>query len=295
MTVADRFVKATWDYPRPAGAPILAHVVHMAEGGGTVGYLSGPNVSRGNSSHFVIEYDGDIVQMVQEGRASGSVNPNELRTDNDPDGLYGISYAKAALGSWWTNPNAVIIATEIEGFAKDGPNAKQKVSLARLDADLFARHPSIHARLGHRDFQDYKACPGKLIPWAALGGHGIEGGGSDPVYDIDVADPVEKLVDWPDGTTLLNLDGSLRDGSIAARNDVRSPFGSKTNADPGTAIRAVVFTRVGAPDLLLAVYTSKVNVRGVPVATADCTAKVAAQKKADNAAAHAAIDKAIPV
>jgi hypothetical protein len=33
--------------------------------------------------------------------------------------------------------------------------------------------------LGHRDFQNYKACPGKLIPWKDYGGHAVAGGTED--------------------------------------------------------------------------------------------------------------------
>jgi N-acetylmuramoyl-L-alanine amidase len=162
------FVQARYDYGTRKG-PVRAFVIHMAEGAGTVGYLS-RDPARGVSVHFVIETTGRIVQMLQESHASGSINPNELRTGDDTV-TFGISYVKAALGSWWTDPNSAVLSVEIEGYAKDGPNAKQTTGLQALVADLRRRYPDI-ALLGHRDFQDYKPCPGRLIPWALIGGHG---------------------------------------------------------------------------------------------------------------------------
>lgn len=163
------FVKAAAQYGRRKG-PVKAFIVHMAEGGGTVGFLSRPN-QRGVSVHYVIEYTGRIVQMVPESDATGSINPNDLRTTNDPDGFYGVKAAKAIMGDWWRDPNSAAITCEIEGFAKTGPNAAQHGSLKKLIADVRSRFPGI-GLLGHRDFQDYKPCPGKLVHWDDLGGHG---------------------------------------------------------------------------------------------------------------------------
>jgi hypothetical protein len=172
--VAYPFVPARYDYgPRPG--PALAFVVHMAEGGGTVGYLAGPNVQRGVSVHYVIEYTGRIVQMLPEDHASGSINPTTLRTTDDPNGLYGVTAAKACLGAMWSNPNLAVISLEIEGFAVHGPNGAELDALDRLVADVRSRHPAI-GLLGHRDFTDSKACPGQHIPWQQLGGHGPAGG-----------------------------------------------------------------------------------------------------------------------
>jgi hypothetical protein len=146
----------------------------MAEGGGTVSWLTRND---GNSSHYVVEYTGRVVQMVLESRAAGSLNANLRRTNNDSPFTflgesitYGYTAAKACLGTYWSNPNAAVIAIEVEGFAKDGPNAKQRVALKALVADIRSRHAKLPC-LGHRDFQNYKACPGKLIPWVDYGGH----------------------------------------------------------------------------------------------------------------------------
>jgi N-acetylmuramoyl-L-alanine amidase-like protein len=165
------FVQARYDYG-PRNALVHGFVVHMAEGGGTVGFLAG-NPARGVSVHYVIESSGRIVQMLREDHASGSINPAEIRETDDADGFYGRTAAVSVLGSWADDPNVVVISVEIEGFAANGPNAAQHGSLRTLVADVRTRYPGI-GLLGHRDFADYKACPGKLIHWEDLGGHGME-------------------------------------------------------------------------------------------------------------------------
>ena len=162
------FIQAANDYG-PRRGPVLALVVHMAEGGGTVVYLSRPN-PRGVSVHYVIERSGRIVQMLREDRAAGSLNPAKIRTTEGP-APYGASVARPVMGTWWKNPNAATLSLEIEGFARVGPNVAQAASLRSLVADLRTRYPRI-ALLAHRDFASYKACPGVLIDWAGLGGHG---------------------------------------------------------------------------------------------------------------------------
>jgi hypothetical protein len=162
------FVQAANDYGRRKG-PVLAFVIHMAEGGGTVGFLSRPNV-RGVSVHYVIERSGRIVQMLLESHASGSIDPTKLRDGNGPP-PYGISVARATLGGWVNDPNSAVLSVEIEGYAADGPNPSEVAALKALVKDIRTRYPAI-GLLGHRDFVDYKACPGAHIPWDALGGHG---------------------------------------------------------------------------------------------------------------------------
>jgi hypothetical protein len=166
------FIPAFYDFgPRPG--PARAFVVHMAEGGGTVGYLAKAQPNR-VSVHYVIERTGRIVQMLKEDRISGSINPNDLRTSNDTYPMpypFGVTTAKAVLGDMWRDPNRAVISLEIEGFAATGPNGSQAGSLKTLVNDVRSRHPGM-GLLGHRDFADYKACPGKLIPWTDIGGHG---------------------------------------------------------------------------------------------------------------------------
>lgn len=158
-----------------ARGPRLALIVHMAEGGGTVGYLSRPNPN-GVSVHWVIERSGRIVQMLAEDRMHTSIRVSAIRTSDDPDGLYGRSHAVKVMGRWADirasgGPNHAALAIEIEGFASSGPNAAQRDALRALWADVSARYPGIRA-LGHRDWADYKACPGRRIDWSIFGGHG---------------------------------------------------------------------------------------------------------------------------
>lgn len=162
------FVQAANDYG-PRKGPVLAFVVHMAEGGGTVGFLSRPNL-RGVSVHYVIEYSGRIVRMLAETHASGSINPTDLRSTDGP-APFGASAARAVLGPWARDPNSAVITVEVEGFAATGPNDAQRAALVALVNDVRSRYPKIGI-LGHRDFTSRKACPGPHIPWPALGGHG---------------------------------------------------------------------------------------------------------------------------
>ena len=156
--------------------PVKAFVIHMAEGGGTVSYLKDDATppARNVSVHYVIEYTGRTVQMLREADASGSINPQDLRTTNGPE-PFGRTPRVAVMGEWDYDPNSAVISVEIEGYAKDGPNAKQAAALQALVADVRSRYPDI-GLLGHRDFQDYKACPGAHIDWDALGGHGPAAG-----------------------------------------------------------------------------------------------------------------------
>lgn len=203
--MAYRFVASAHDLGLARG-PRLGFTIHMAEGGGTVGYLSRPNPN-GVSVHYVIEYDGDIVQMLREDHMHSSIRIRNAdgssalrRGDESPYTfrgetiIYGATAAKAVLGDWayvgtTIGPNHATLAVEIEGFAADGPNDKQAASLKRLVADLRTRYPKI-GLLGHRD-HNVKGCPGKKVDWAALGGHG-------PASGAPAADEEEMaLKGWP--------------------------------------------------------------------------------------------------
>lgn len=171
----------------------LGVVAHMAEGGATVGFLSRTgSVSTGVSVHFVIEYNGRVVQMLGLEEAGGSIRVSAIRKDNDQNG-YGRAVAVSVLGLAGANdPNSCTIQVEMEGFARTGPNAAQRASWAKLVDDLrrwtAVARLKLRGALGHRDFANYKACPGTSAAiWAcftAVGGHGRFG-----------AAPVEVKVD----------------------------------------------------------------------------------------------------
>lgn len=267
------FVPAAARYGLRKG-PVKAFIVHMAEGGGTVGFLAKPN-ARGVSVHYVVESTGRIVQMVREIEASGSINPNDIRTSDDADGFYGASVAKAVMGDWWKDPNSAAITCEVEGFAKTGPNAAQHGSLKVLSAELRTRYPGI-GLLGHRDFQDYKACPGKLVHWDDIGGHG-------PAQEADVTplaptSEVAQEVQVKAGTPYFDLDGTtkLGPGPTADLDWRPSPY----SVIPGWhSIYATV------DNLRRLVLVKPSNVRNVaPAANCD------AQRDKDKAAMHAAVE-----
>jgi hypothetical protein len=232
-----RMVPARYDYGvRKAGA--LAFVVHMTEGNGTeddVRYLANQPL-RGVSVHYVIVNTGEIVQMLPESHASGSINPNELRTTNDaaytsPDGAkvtYGATVRKAILGVWDRDPNSAVISCEVGGHAVDGPNKAQSEALARLLADVRTRHPGLPV-LGHRDFTSTKGCPGHRVLWASLGGHG------KPVFA-----PPPQAPEDPMGV-------SIKLGSTAG--DPLSSFGIATLKGAGHELISVATSAVVGKDM----------------------------------------------
>jgi hypothetical protein len=138
----------------------------MAEGVNVAQYLSGGNIGRGVSVHYTIEQrtdrwkDGEVVRCLPERRISGSVNPDTIRRDNDPDGYYGVKWNKAALGRWWDNPNVAVISVEVAGRAEQGPTSAQVDSMVALYEEVERRYGGIDP-LAHRDFQNVKPCPGK--------------------------------------------------------------------------------------------------------------------------------------
>lgn len=167
-----------YSIPRNGITP-RALIVHMAEGGGVVGYMSRPN-RWGVTSEYACERSGRIVQLIDpHTRAGTTIRVSGLRTTDESFTIgtypvrYGWTAARAVLGSLWRDPNRGSIAIEVEGFARYGPNPAQRRALALWIARMRDEYPSLRGILAHRDLQAYKPCPGRLIPWRALGGHGL--------------------------------------------------------------------------------------------------------------------------
>lgn len=234
------------------GVPVKAIAIHHAEGGGTVSWLTRPD---GNSSHYVVEYSGRVVQMVREDRAAGSINPTLVRTTNDApftfEGVvvrYGVIANQECLGAHWRNPNAAVIAIEVEGFAKDGPNDKQRVALRQLVDDIRDRHPGVGV-LGHRDWQSYKACPGRKIPWGDYGGHGKPQAAEEPDMRPFPVTLDPKVAAIRVGAQLYNLDLSTTDApKVSNAPAASSPFSYRTG---GVRYRGVFVATAGVPHLWL--------------------------------------------
>ena len=221
-----------------------AIVIHFAEGGGTVSWLTHPTtvvngkvVPQDNSSHFIIEYSGAVVQMVKDADASHSLHV--ARPYGPPSagdyGVYSLDAAKACLGAGIADPCAYIFAVEIEGYAATGPNAAQATSLGVLARDLRVRHPSIHGLLGHRDFQNYKACPGGKIPWTLLGGHGPFAKPPETATGADMA-LGWKITAFEGGIVTIKETGvsaiRLSDGALIAQNIGTSrPYAARIQLD----------------------------------------------------------------
>lgn len=177
------FVPARIDAGAAKG-PRLGLLFHMAEGTGTVGYLSGTITRTRNprkvSVHGVIETSGRFVRMLDWDHMHTSLNPDN-RADADK-GYFGSDHLKAVLGDWaiagkTLGPNHATLAVEIEGFAGDGPNLRQISTAVAWGLDMKAEFASLRGALGHADQTDTKACPGSSPDMRAIfdgvGGHGL--------------------------------------------------------------------------------------------------------------------------
>ena len=174
-SIASRTVKpAGYVGTARKASDVRGFMVHMAEGTNVAAYLSRRPL-RNVSVQYTVEADGDIVAMVPELRVAGSMNPDALRKGNDKGGYYGRSHLDYALRGGVTNPNKYVIAVEVAGRHRTGPNEKQIASLKALFEDCKKRYPRI-IPLAHRDQQDVKPCPGKTgamkKAFRLMGGHG---------------------------------------------------------------------------------------------------------------------------
>jgi hypothetical protein len=182
---------------------VYAPAYHMAQGGGTVHFLSVfGSVANNNSSTLVIDYDGRVTQMVKAVDADHSLHVDVDADMRDaPDfGIFSAAIAAtvlapAGLGSLDRFDDVLphLVSIECEGFAYGTPipkpgqagydprmnpagglNDKQIAALVGIvDPWIRATFPNVRGNLGHRDFQDYKPCPGGRFPWASIGGHGL--------------------------------------------------------------------------------------------------------------------------
>ena len=216
-----------------ARGPRLAFIVHMAEGGGTVGYLSRDNPN-GVSVHFVIERTGRIVQMLPLANMHTSIRTgNYIRKTNDPDGFYGAKWAVEVMGKWartdtgTLGPNHASLAVEIEGYAASGPQVAQVTALNKLWKDMKSRYPGIKS-LGHRDFASYKACPGKLINWGVVGGHA---GHLTSPPETSTEEPVNLIAYEPGAVLTIKATGNVRtEPRLASTTLARTSKGEKVTA-----------------------------------------------------------------
>lgn len=153
----------------PSGMDDVRGIVwHFAEGGGTDYWLTREDGAQGdNSCHIVVKYDGSIRQIVEFDDASWSLHWNMSGNYTD-FGIFKPVRTREIIGS---DPNRHIIAIEVEGFWKNGPLTTQRNTILRLAKYLEEQFPeAIH--MGHRDFQDYKACPGPSLFTNFLPHHG---------------------------------------------------------------------------------------------------------------------------
>ena len=319
--LAAKFVASPANWSR-SGAGIRAVAGHMAEGGGTVTWLSHQT---GNSSHYVVEFSGRIVQMVAESRAAGSLNPKLTRTDDDPpftfEGeqvTYGRTALRKALGAdGVSDPNRFVIAIETEGFAKKltasqvanfpkanpagGPNDAQRAALAALVNDIRRRHGAMPV-VGHRDQQSYKACPGHRFPWQEFGGHAVKRGYVEPTTPPSTEETVNSYA-----VPKVPSIGTVAKGTWLYVTSALEANANNIQVDPGrdlpylgqpsSTTRIVEYVDAAGVHSGKAMFVKApelTNIRALPTSGTDCTDAItkaqADQKAADDAACQRATD-----
>jgi hypothetical protein len=212
-----------------------------------------------------------------EDRISGSINPRTIRRGDDPDGYFGATHAKAALGSYWpgTSPNCLVISVEVAGLTKDGPTEAQQRSMVALWDELNARYPKA-IPLGHRDWQDVKACPGRTAAmkaaFAAMGGHGKD---HSEVRDVSTRDYASgRICTVRDGSKLFDYPGGLAIGTVDPPLD-RDFLGTDRGGD-----YVLISSELDGRSRTAWVRAKAVSdIRSAPAPSPDCTAAVAAERE----------------
>lgn len=189
-----RFVGATHDFGR-SPVPKQGIVFHMAEGNRVVEYLSGAGVLRNVSATFAITTEGEVVQMLPLDHTSGSLNPRDVRRSTDKDGFWGRRWTRFYDPDILTGKaNQRTISIECAGFASAGPNRDQVRATVQLVATLRDHFKRPLGFGGHRDFADYKLCPGRSAGVKDIliaVGHGPEGQEPKP----EKPDPCQECAD----------------------------------------------------------------------------------------------------
>lgn len=145
---------------RPAGAAVeilLLHYTGMASAGAALERLCDP--ASGVSAHYLIDEDGSVMALVDEGRRAWHAGVAGWRRHRDVNAV--------SIGIELVNPGH-------EGGYRPFPPA-QMAALVELARAILGRHPiPAWNVLGHSDVAPgRKADPGELFDWPGLAARGI--------------------------------------------------------------------------------------------------------------------------
>lgn len=136
---------------------LIMHYTGMNSGEAAVNWLC--NVESGVSSHYLVDVDGTITQMVSEGDRAWHAGKSSW------DGVEDI------------NSCSIGIEIQNEGPLGDFPEFPdvQMMAVTELSLDIIARHKIADSRvLGHSDVAPgRKIDPGEKFPWQALAKTGV--------------------------------------------------------------------------------------------------------------------------
>jgi hypothetical protein len=141
--------------------------------------------------------------------------------------------------------------------------------------ELRGRYPKA-IPLGHRDWQDVKACPGRTAgmraAFAAMGGHGTS---YSEVRDVSTRDYVPgRICTVREGSKLFDYPGGLAIGTVDAPLD-RDYLGTDRSGD--FALIGSVLD--GRPRTAWVKAKAVSDIRSTPSPSLDCTAAVTAERQ----------------